>query len=1138
MTERDTYDFNFPEAIYKKHLKEINGIKFTPREIDIIAFVLNGRSGKRTAAFLLVSPKTVEARTSKIMGKLKCHSREGIIDFVEKSGSLTAFKLYYESLLINAAFEKILKELANSNEKPSCLLVHWPFQEDQSLLISHLRAHLAPAGVKVAEDKRKDWGTLSELFHETRQEAYTFYFLPQVAWEGAHELPKDKSPALKLFVFPINKNLGAVPADFSGFDRLDLSLYRNYYLWVFEILKRLFPKQLYLLERNIKTFQEQFAIFPSSYGPKEKSFRVHEQNSLKFRDFSKLLTVWLRLRKNIYALLALACLGLGYLYYQHYLGEQQQLPIRSELFIPAEAVLLNRPGLIFQIDAKFKEHPERIQTITLTGIGGSGKTTLARQYARLQKVSVAWEINAETPETLLTSFESLAYALSKTEEEKKLVRGFNEIKNQEERGKKLIQFINDKLEAVSSWLLIYDNVDNFSKIRKYFLQAETMKRGKIIVTTRDSTIQVGDTIAHSIPIKELSADEKLDLFLKIIATDTSQNLTPAQKDETKEFLKQLPPFPLDVSTAAYYIKVTNTSYNRYLTHIKKPSDGFNELQESILGDTTDYTKSRYQILNMPLKKLLDTNQGFDNLLLFISLLDASLIPRDLLEELNDDVRIDKLVVSLKKYSLLSSQNPSALPKLTTYSLHRSTQATWLAYLVKALDLPNNQGVFLEPLQAFLRYVERSIETEDFERMKILIPHCETLMNHNKLLRILSSPELEFALGCMNFYLGKYDEAKLILTQNLKGLTNQKKQTDSWSLRALTYLGAISISLGDYETAKIHLSASLKGYKEKLPKSYAGQTQTLRYLATVYRDLGDYKTAKGLFEESLSIYQEHLSENHIGVARAFGYVGDIYRELGDFESAKDYLEQSYEIHKAYFPDNKLGIVWNLAHLGEVYGILGDYEKAKSVLEESLQICKGYLPETHAYHPWISGCLGIAYCQLGRYTEAKEHLTYSASLFNKNFKENKVYYSWALWHLGIVYGELKNFQKAKELLQESFSYVEKEYGRQHIEIGFIAQALARVYFLEGDLDTAKDHANKAIRVFQDHKHAYLYKSFETLADIYLARSLEEQRQGNRKQFESYREKAKQALESALHAAKSHFRENSPFIPKIESKLQELN
>jgi hypothetical protein len=169
---------------------------------------------------------------------------------------------------------------------------------------------------------------------------------------------------------------------------------------------------------------------------------------------------------------------------------------RSDLVVPV--AFINRPELLAQIKEKLKGS-QGIKTLALAGIGGAGKTTIARQYARLQNVSVIWEINAETKESLISSFENLAYTLSKIETEKRLLRGLQNIQNFQAREEKIILFVKERLKSYPNWLLIYDNVAKFTDIQKYFLYNPVdWGRGKIIITTRDKNIETNGYINHTL----------------------------------------------------------------------------------------------------------------------------------------------------------------------------------------------------------------------------------------------------------------------------------------------------------------------------------------------------------------------------------------------------------------------------------------------------------------------------------------------------------------------------------------------------------------------------------------------------------------------------------------------------------------
>jgi DNA-binding CsgD family transcriptional regulator len=82
-----------------EHLKNINEVNFTKREIDILSAMVSGRGIKNISSLLSISTRTVEAHMYNIMRKLECNSREGIIDFIEKSNYYSEIKKHYLNIL-------------------------------------------------------------------------------------------------------------------------------------------------------------------------------------------------------------------------------------------------------------------------------------------------------------------------------------------------------------------------------------------------------------------------------------------------------------------------------------------------------------------------------------------------------------------------------------------------------------------------------------------------------------------------------------------------------------------------------------------------------------------------------------------------------------------------------------------------------------------------------------------------------------------------------------------------------------------------------------------------------------------------------------------------------------------------------
>lgn len=149
-------------------------------------------------------------------------------------------------------------------------------------------------------------------------------------------------------------------------------------------------------------------------------------------------------------------------------------------------------------------------------------------------------------------------------------------------------------------------------------------------------------------------------------------------------------FPLDLCTAAYYIKCTGINFEEYIARIKEPNPEFGTLQEDIFKEASYYNKTRNKIISLAIEKIISIKKEFKDLLLLISLLDSQDIPRELLEKFKPKIIIDSFIHTLKKCSLITSE--SSLPsKNLSFSLHRDIHNIILTYSVNNFKYENNKS---------------------------------------------------------------------------------------------------------------------------------------------------------------------------------------------------------------------------------------------------------------------------------------------------------------------------------------------------------------------------------------------------------------------------------------------------------------
>lgn len=1085
--------FTFPPPSNQGQLETINGTKLTDREIDIIACILSGRGRKATASLLSISDKTVETHIRNIMRKLECYSREGIRDKIEKSNKLTVIRQHYLKLLSEDIFKQQLQNILflTSKNDSVYLFVYWQNQDFNDPFIPQLKKYLDLVGIKPLFKGREKYKLNIPLIEqsEIKRADYITYLLPStlatqssldknlINMDIAYLTQKEENqPGSVIFILQGTEFCLDACKDENIKDSIKKNNEESYYFLFFKILQRLLPN--ISLEKIILEFNEQYeaingiseklfsqadsetrGIIKEKVAPTDilslKAKKLASQSEENPREntsknyfwynfpFIFLLLIKRYQKSLLIGTLCLAAFSIFFFTYKISNTNQNKKiydssSVRSDLVLPTESVFLNRPDLLSEMKDKLKGSG-RIRTIALIGIGGAGKTTLARQYTHQQNLPIIWEINAENSAILKESFENLAQNLAKTEEDKKNLKELQAIKNPIKKEEKILQFVKEHLKLHEDWILIYDNVHNFQDIQSSFPKdSHTWGHGKVILTTRDSNIQNNKYIHESIHVEALDESQKLTLFAKVMSNGKTQNLPSAQEAEARKFLAEIPSFPLDVSLAAYYIKAMNIPYNTYLKDLNQHDKDFANVQENLLKESGDYNTTRYGIIIISLEQLVKTHQDFEALLLLISLLDSQDIPRDLLSTSKSESIVDSFIYNLEKYSFIVNHLPSHTPT-TTLSFHRSIPQITLNYLTKSL-IPEKRNKLLQEISdSLINYIEQAIKAENIQKIRLLARHGRVFLTHDNLLTEEMKAALETALGHVYFYLGDYRQAGELLA------------------KVLPFFRKSTINI-PFKIAK-----------------------TLDILGVIYRELGDYQEAKKVLDECLAIYETTFPENYKEIAHTLTHLGSIYKELGDEIKARNLLEKSLPLYDKLLPRNQKENIWTLVHLGIVHKDLGNYEKAIPLLDQSLSIYKTHFPENYVRIAFVLAKLGNLYNLAGNYVKAKEHLEQSLVLYRKHFSKDDIGFAYAASILGKTYQALGNYKEARKLLQESLTTYEVYYGKNHIEVARILRNLGEIYLLEGQAEAGANLLKQASEIFLKNHHPKGKLVLEEIAEI---------------------------------------------------------
>lgn len=686
-------------------------------------------------------------------------------------------------------------------------------------------------------------------------------------------------------------------------------------------------------------------------------------------------------------------------------------------------------------------------TVLVNGIGGIGKTALAKKYVEdyHEKYDhIVW-LNQQT--SLLSAFitnRDLTGNMGFTNETEleRFERILNEL--QSKQGKNLL--IVDNYQK--------NDLDRQFKLITYFYDLR-FKEWSILFTSREVI-----TYFETFTLGLLSEEEAIKLFLLHCKN------RKVDKRELQKLLKLIDYHTLTIELLAKnYSESWDLDNVQQITEIlEKKALNDDQLQKLIeIGLEEQEIKLYSHLVNIFNIQPLSAKEKhlFKQ---FAVLPHEAINGKKLLEWLNDKKKVyEPILKQLAKKGWLTSHD-----KLH-FEMHRLISMLMLKKLNPSFK--ENSGV----LNGVLNELDGDkIELNPLKFQYLTNYGDALLININFQQNILDKSVLQSCLANLYKYTGLYTQAEVLFKDALEIDREILGEGHSDYSISLSNLASLYQDQGKYAQAEILFQKALELDKEILGKNHSGYLASLNNLADLYRVQGKYKEAEVLLEKAVKICEVVLGEEHHDYAKylhnlallydyqcnynkaEFLYkkvleikkellgthnnsfiislqnLAGIYRKQQKYELAKPLYKETLEIRKEILGKKHPHYAISLNNLGGLYLEQDQYGQAETLFQEASEIFKEMLGEKHPEYAITLNNLGGVHRKQGKYEQAEYLYKLVLAIYKEVLGESHPNYATTLSSLGILYYELKKYQEAKDLVIQAYQIRLKVFGKEHPQV----------------------------------------------------------------------------------------------------------
>jgi tetratricopeptide (TPR) repeat protein len=269
----------------------------------------------------------------------------------------------------------------------------------------------------------------------------------------------------------------------------------------------------------------------------------------------------------------------------------------------------------------------------LRGLGGVGKSVLAREYAWRERESYrgVWWLRAETRETLADDLVELGA---------RFIPGLDTVPDREQAARHALDFL-DRAQFEKPWLLVYDNAESPAGIKKL-----TPRAGAHVLIT--SRWQTWHGHARELTVDVFSPEVAIE-FLMALAQGAAER--PEETRKAALLLAQdLGFLPLALAIARAHAWSMGWTFGQYRAHFAQVLD--RELPEAV-----DYPRSIAATFTLAIEKAKASSTEAEHLLRIAAFLAPDRIPLAIVtEDVMSEIEKGEAVAALAEVSLVSRES--------------------------------------------------------------------------------------------------------------------------------------------------------------------------------------------------------------------------------------------------------------------------------------------------------------------------------------------------------------------------------------------------------------------------------------------------------------------------------------------------